>query len=147
MKKKNEDIVKIYNKKLNELKKHNKFYYDEDTPIISDHKYDQIKKEVIELEIKNPDLKTIDSVSNIVGFQPSSRFSKIKHSKPMLSLSNAFNIGDMEEFLKKVNNYLNNKDLKPILACEPKIDGISASLTYENGILVKGLSRGDGQTG
>ena len=147
MKKKNEDIVKIYNKKLNELKKHNKFYYDEDTPIISDHKYDQIKKEVIELEIKNPDLKKIDSVSNTVGFQPSSRFSKVKHSKPMLSLSNAFNIGDMEEFLKKVNNYLNNKDLKPILACEPKIDGISASLTYENGILVKGLSRGDGQTG
>jgi DNA ligase (NAD+) len=147
MKKKNEDIDKKYTEKLSELKQHNKFYHEKDAPIISDYKYDQIKKEVIELEAKNPHLKKTDSASNTVGFKPSSRFNKIKHSRPMLSLSNAFNIKDMEEFLKKINNYLNNKDLKPTLTCEPKIDGISASLTYENGILVRGLSRGDGETG
>ena len=147
MKKTQDDIIKKYKEKIKIIKKYDKFYYDKDSPVVSDHKYDEIKKETIELENNNPYLKKIDSVRNKVGFKPSTRFKKIKHSKPMLSLANAFNTKDMEEFLKKIKNFLNYKDLNIDMTCEPKIDGISASLTYENGILVKGLSRGDGELG
>ena len=147
MKKTQDDIIKKYSEKIKIIKKYDKFYYDKDSPLVPDYEYDQIKKEVIELENKNPYLKKVDSIRNIVGYKPSAKFKKIKHSKPMLSLANAFSIQDMEEFLKKIKNFLNNKNLEPNLTCEPKIDGISASLTYENGILVRGLSRGDGETG
>jgi len=82
-----------------------------------------------------------------VGYKPSSKFAKIKHSKPMLSLANAFDHLDIEDFEKKIKNYLNNKNLDLSFSLEPKIDGISASLTYKNGLLIRGLSRGDGETG
>ncbi len=146
--KKNKDVlIKKYKQKINILKKYDESYYDKDSPIVSDYRYDEIKKETIELENNYPFLKKESSVQDKVGYKPSTKFKKIKHSKPMLSLSNAFGIEDMEEFLKKIKNFLNDKNLKPELTCEPKIDGISASLTYENGILVRGLSRGDGETG
>ena len=109
--------------------------------------YDQLKKDLLELEKKNPYLKNIDSVEKIVGAPPSNKFKKIKHLLPMLSLSNAFNEADMINFLKKIKNFLNNYKSNINLFCEPKIDGISATLIYEEGVLVKGLSRGDGETG
>ena len=77
----------------------------------------------------------------------SEKFKKIQHLKPMLSLSNAFDKSDMKDFLSKVNNFLNNENKNIELSSEPKIDGISATLIYENGSLTKGLSRGDGITG
>ena len=144
---KSDNIIKAYLKKRKLLEKYNKFYYDKDSPIIDDQQYDQIKKEIVLSEKKNSFLKKYGSVNDKVGFKPSSKFDKIKHAKPMLSLANAFNINDVEDFIKKINNYLNSNNLNLIFAIEPKIDGISASLTYENGILVKGLSRGDGETG
>ena len=147
MKKNKDELIKKYKQKINILKKYDESYYDKDSPIVSDYRYDEIKKETIELENNYPFLKKESSVQDKVGYKPSTKFKKIKHSKPMLSLSNAFGIEDMEEFLKKIKNFLNDKNLKPELTCEPKIDGISASLTYENGILVRGLSRGDGETG
>ena len=79
--------------------------------------------------------------------KPSSKFEKIKHSKPMLSLANAFDDNDIKDFAKKIDNYLNNKNLNLSFSLEPKIDGISASLTYKDGLLIQGLSRGDGETG
>ena len=87
------------------------------------------------------------SPSNKVGYEPSNKFQKIKHLKPMLSLSNAFEKEDMKDFLSKISNFLNKKDLNIELSSEPKIDGISATLIYEKGLLTKGLSRGDGITG
>ena len=144
---KNDNIIKNYLKKIKLLKKYNKFYYDKDSPIVDDHQYDKIKKKIILLEEENYFLKKYGTINDKVGFKPSSKFNKIKHAKPMLSLANAFNINDIKDFIKKINNYLNNNKLNLIFAIEPKIDGISASLTYENGILVKGLSRGDGETG
>ena len=86
-------------------------------------------------------------MNKIVGSPPLNKFKKIKHLSPMLSLSNAFNVADMKDFLKKINNFLNfnNKDIR--LFCEPKIDGISATLIYKNGTLIRGLSRGDGVIG
>jgi len=145
--KKKDDIIKYYLKKKKLLNKHNKLYYDKDSPVVNDELYDDLKKEVAELEKKNIYLRKYGPTSNSVGFKPSSKFTKIKHSKPMLSLANAFSIGDINDFIKKINNYLNNKDFSLSFSLEPKIDGISASLTYNNGLLVKGVSRGDGTFG
>jgi len=147
MRKENSAIIKDYKKKIRLIKKYNKLYYNDDSPSVSDSEYDKLKKEVVDLEEKNEFLKKIGSVKNIIGSKPSDKFKKIKHTKPMLSLSNAFNKEDMVNFLKKINNYLNSKESEFELFSEPKVDGISASLTYENGVLTKGVSRGDGETG
>ncbi len=141
-------IIKEYKEKIKELKKHNKLYFSDDNPQITDSDYDLIKKEIIDMEKRFPFLeKKSFSSSNIVGSKPSTKFQKIKHLKAMLSLSNAFNKNDIVDFLKKVNNFLNTDSDFINLFAEPKIDGISASLTYEKGNLIKGLSRGDGVTG
>jgi DNA ligase (NAD+) len=140
-------LLKIHQSKIKDLKKHNNYYYNNDSPLINDFEYDEIKKELLELEDKFPFLKKNESVSNIIGAKPLNKFNKIKHLKPMLSLSNAFNKDDMLDFQKKIINFLSLKDKKIELFAEPKIDGISATLIYEKGLLVKGLSRGDGVTG
>ena len=141
------EIINIYKKKLNDLKDHNRSYFSKDKPKISYQEYDSLKKDVLNLENNYPYLKKFGTVGNIVGSPPSNKFKKIKHLKPMLSLSNAFDKKDMEDFIKKINNFLNfeKKDIEFFL--EPKIDGISATLIYEKGDLVKGLSRGDGVIG
>ena len=144
---KRKEIEKNYVKKINELKKYNQAYFDHDKPIISDKDYDNIKQEIFELEKKYKYLRNQNSPSNTLGYAASSKFKKIKHLKPMLSLSNAFKKEDMKDFLSKISNFLNSKDLNIELSSEPKIDGISASLTYNNGLLTKGVSRGDGKTG
>ena len=142
------EVEKKYIKKINELKKNNKAYFDEDKPIISDKEYDEIKKEILNLEKKYNYLKNKNSPSNKIGYEPSNKFKKIKHDIPMLSLSNAFSRKDIEDFLKKIRNFLNIKDSEKIVfSAEPKIDGISASLKYVDGNFKLGLSRGDGKTG
>ena len=140
-------IVNQYKKKIKILKQHNKSYFNEDAPKISDADYDELKKELLVLEKKHPYLKKIYSVSEIVGSPPANKFKKIKHLSPMLSLANAFDKKDMTDFLKKINNFINQKNSNIELFCEPKIDGISATLIYLKGNLSKGLSRGDGVTG
>ena len=147
MSKESNDIIRDYQKKIKLIRKYNKLYYNDDSPLISDSEYDKLKKEVIDLEDQNRSLKKFGSAKNIVGSKPSNKFKKIKHTKTMLSLSNAFEKEDMLNFLKKINNYLNNERFDFEIFSEPKVDGISASLTYENGILTKGVSRGDGETG
>ncbi len=140
-------ILSEYKEKIKILIKHNKYYFKDDSPKISDHQYDNLKKELINLEKKYSFLKKENLLSKIVGSPPSNKFKKIKHLKPMLSLSNAFEKKDMEDFLKKIKNFLNFKNQNLELFSEPKIDGISATLIYEKGYLTKGLSRGDGVTG
>ena len=144
---KEDNTTKNYLEKIKLIEKYNKSYYDKDAPDISDKEYDELKQETLELEKKYLFLKKYGSINNKIGFKPSSKFNKIKHSKPMLSLANAFNNNDIKDFIKKINNYLNNTNLNLSFSLEPKIDGISASLTYKNGILTKGLSRGDGEVG
>ncbi len=140
--------IKIeHKKKIQSLKNHNKYYFTDDSPKINDSDYDKLKNEIKKLEKKYPYLKKRYSVDKIVGASPSNKFKKIKHLKPMLSLSNAFNKSDMEDYLKKINNFLNDEDFNIEIFSEPKIDGISATLIYEKGILVRGLSRGDGVIG
>jgi len=141
------NIINLYKKKIKNIKEHNKSYFIKDNPKISDSEYDKIKKEILELEKKYSYLKEIDSIDKIIGAEPSNKFEKIKHLSPMLSLTNAFNKEDMEDFHKKIKNFLNAKKENIELIAEPKIDGISASLVYKKGILIRGLSRGDGITG
>ena len=140
------EIINIYKKKIRNLKKHNKLYFNNDNPEISDAQYDDLKKEISQLEKTNKYLIKLNLSQNKIGAPPSNKFKKIRHLKPMLSLSNAFDRNDMEDFMNKINNFLNTKE-NIELSSEPKIDGISATLIYENGILTKGLSRGDGING
>ena len=142
------EIERVYIKKIKELKKHNKAYFNDDKPLISDKDYDEIKQEVLYFEKKYKYLKNKDSPSKKVGYKPSDKFKKIDHDIPMLSLANAFSKENIKDFLKKIGNFLNMKDFERInFSAEPKIDGISASLKYINGIFTLGLSRGDGKTG
>ena len=140
-------IISKHKKLLDRIKKNNKYYYLDDKPKISDSEYDKIKSEILKLEKKYPYLKNDESIDNIIGVKPSNKFKKIQHISPMLSLANAFDLNDMIEFKKKISNFLLINDKQIQLFCEPKIDGISATLIYKNGILTTGLSRGDGVTG
>ena len=138
---------KNYQKKLKLLEKYNKHYYQNQKPLISDKEYDELKSEILRLE-KNYDFKDLKSPSVKVGYKPSKKFEKFKHKVKMLSLSNAFNEEDLIAFQKKNINFLAlNENYEFEYSAEPKIDGISASLNYKNGILIKGLSRGDGEEG
>tara|TARA_B100000579_G_scaffold342400_1_gene294478 strand:+ start:296 stop:2317 length:2022 start_codon:yes stop_codon:yes gene_type:complete len=141
-------IQKEYFTKIKELKEHNKQYYEKSNPKVSDGEYDKLKKEILDLEKKYLFLKSKYSPSLIVGAKPSKNFLKSKHRVKMLSLSNAFGYEDLKNFEKKISNFLNLKDATDIeYSVEPKIDGISASLTYKNNSLFLGLSRGDGIEG
>ena len=108
---KEDNIVKDYLKKVKLIEKYNKTYYGDDAPVVTDQKFDKLKKETLELEVKYIFLKKFGSIANKIGFKPSSKFNKIKHSKQMLSLANAFDNKDIIDFEKKINNYLNNKNL------------------------------------
>ena len=142
----NKNIKQNYQNKINEFKKHNKLYYENSSPKISDKEFDKLKKEILELEKKYTYLKSNFSPSQVVGFKPSKNFLKLKHRQQMLSLSNAFKKEDLVNFEKKILNFLNEK-IYLEYSVEPKIDGISASLTYKNGLLTYGVSRGDGKEG
>ena len=141
-------LKKKYLKKILDLQKFNKAYFDNNDPLVSDLDYDKLKKDILELEKKYNFLKNPNSPSLIVGFKPSKNFKKARHKVPMLSLSNAFDETDLVNFEKRITNYLDKKDdFKIEYSAEPKIDGISASLIYKSGKFVTGLSRGDGKEG
>ena len=143
-----EKIKALYFDKIVKLNEYNKAYYDQDNPIISDHKYDRLKIEILNLEKKYKFLKSKLSPTKNVGYKISGKFKKIKHKIPMLSLSNAFAENNIVDFLKKIKNFLKlSNDYKIEISAEPKIDGISASLHYISGQFKLGLSRGDGITG
>ncbi len=144
----NDLIKKDYFKKIKLIQKYNKYYYNKNKPLINDQEFDTLKKEIIDLEDKYTFLKSNQSPTESVGFKPSKNFIKIKHKVPMLSLGNAFNEEDLINFEKKILNFLSLDATTNIeYSAEPKIDGISASLIYENGKFIRGLSRGDGKEG
>ena len=142
------EIEKEYKEKINLLNKFNKYYYDKSKPLISDSEYDELKVKILSLEQKYIFSKSKNSPSNIIGHKPSKNFKKFQHRVSMLSLTNAFSEEDLHNFEKRILNFLSeNENFKLFYSAEPKIDGISASLTYKNGKFVKGLSRGDGNEG
>ena len=145
---KKKDIQKKYLEKLKILNNYNLSYYEKSQPEVDDQKYDKLKIEILNLESQYDFLKSTNSPSIKVGFKPSKNFEKSLHKIPMLSLSNAFTEEDLINFEKKIKNFLSIKnDFKIYYSAEPKIDGISASLTFKKGLFYKGLSRGDGKEG
>ena len=141
-------IKKNYQKKIKLLNYYNKKYYNENISEILDTEFDRLKKEIISLEKKYKFLKSKYSPQIQVGHKPSKNFKKVAHRVGMLSLANAFSENDLNNFEKKILNFLDKKsDFNIEYSAEPKIDGISASITYKNGKFITGLSRGDGKEG
>ena len=141
-------LIKKYNEITNLINYYNKKYFNENISEIPDSEYDLLKRELLDLEKKYPHLKNSKSPSLKIGHKPSKNFKKVTHKVPMLSLGNAFSENDLNNFEKKILNYINDYKLEDIeYSAEPKIDGISASLIYKDGIFIKGLSRGDGKEG
>ena len=126
----------------------NKAYHSDDDPVMTDAEFDALKRRNNDIELKFPEHKKSDSPTEKVGALPSETFSKIKHSKRMFSLANAFEDNDLYDFDEQVRRFLNFGDLDPLeYTVEPKIDGLSLSLRYENGKLAFAATRGDGTTG
>ena len=148
--KKGKDVTKIKKKYLKlkkEINIHNKLYYDENNPKISDSEYDKLWRDFKNLETTFPFLKTKDTPTTHVGYKPNQKFSKVKHNYPMLSLENAVNLEEIKKYIKKTLRYLKTKNQFIELIAEPKIDGLSISLKYKKGKFISGATRGDGQVG
>lgn len=130
------------------LRAHNAAYYQDDAPVVSDAEYDALFQLLVALEVAFPELKTEDSPTQKVGAAPAQGFAKVRHAIPMLSLGNAFDDADVAEFLTRIRRFLSIGDDEPLeIVGEPKIDGLSVSLRYENGVFVRGATRGDGTEG
>ena len=131
-----------------EIRAHDVRYYQNDAPIITDAEYDRLRLRLEVLEKQFPELATPDSPTQKVGAAPAAGFKKVKHSKPMLSLDNAFSEDDVLEFVERAKRFLELPETEDLsIYCEPKIDGLSFSARYEKGILVLGATRGDGEVG
>jgi DNA ligase (NAD+) len=145
---KKKEVKDLYINKIKKFKHNSFLYFEKNNPKISDAEFDILKKEILKLEKNYDFLKSEDSPSITLGYKPSKNFNKKTHRVPMLSLANAFNEEDLINYEKKILNYLDKKDdFKVEYSAEPKIDGISASLTYKHGKFLTGLSRGDGKEG
>src|SRR5689334_19236292 len=131
-----------------ELRKHDEAYYQRDAPTVSDAEYDALRRRYEAVEKRFPDLRTLESLSRKVGAAPARGFAKVRHALPMLSLQNAFSEEDVADFVSRIRRFLNLKeDEALVFTAEPKIDGLSMSLRYENGALVRAATRGDGEEG
>jgi DNA ligase (NAD+) len=124
---------------------HNHSYYVLDDSTISDAEYDRLLQELRGLEAEHPELRTPDSPTQRVGGAPADGFTQVVHSAPMLSLGNAFNREDLENWLRRTKGLVDDVDFQ--LVCELKIDGLAVNLTYENGVFIQGATRGDGAIG
>jgi len=133
-----------------QLHQHNYRYYVLDDPSLPDADYDRLFHELQQLEAKYPDLITLDSPTQRVGAAPLSRFPEVRHQVPMLSLGNVFDDASLQAFVKRIQEHLQDlgrSDDLPEFCCEPKLDGLAVSLLYQQGVLVQGVTRGDGQSG
>jgi len=128
------------------INKFNYQYYTVDNPEVSDSEYDRLFRELKQIEAEHPALLTLDSPTQRVGGQVLDKFIQVSHSLPMLSLDNMFNEADLKAFDKRVKDWLNSENT-PTYIAEPKLDGLAISLRYEQGILVRAATRGDGKVG
>ncbi len=131
-----------------EIAEHDRRYYQEDAPKISDAAYDALRRRYASIEARFPQLRTAQSLTAHVGAAPAARFAKVRHAVPMLSLDNAFAESDVLDFAGRIRRFLRlAEDEEVVFSAEPKIDGLSLSLRYQDGVLVTGATRGDGTVG
>src|ERR1700684_774257 len=131
-----------------EIAGHDRRYYQDDAPSVSDAAYDALRQRYNAIEARFPQLRTLESLTQRVGAAPSARFAKVRHAVPMLSLDNAFAEADVVDFVARIRRFLRlGEDDEITFSAEPKIDGLSMSLRYEDGVLVTGATRGDGSEG
>ena len=142
------EFVKLHAELAETIARHDIAYHQKDSPTISDAEYDDLRKQLLALEARYPELANRSTVSSQVGAEVSAKFSKIKHVVPMLSLANAFENEDVIEFVQRIRRFLNLTADAPLsFTAEPKIDGLSISLRYEQGRFVQAATRGDGAEG
>src|SRR6201987_6324551 len=137
--------VKRLEQLRDEIRKHDRLYYDEATPIISDREYDRLYKELVALETQFPDLVAPDSPTQRVGGTPLKAFEQASHLIPMLSLDNTYSEDELKNFYARIQRLLPNEQIPVVI--EPKVDGVAVSLVYENGRLRQAATRGDGNVG
>src|SRR5918911_1803588 len=131
-----------------EIAEHDRRYYEEDAPTVSDAEYDALRRRYEALEARFPELSTAESLTRKVGAKASEKFAKVRHRVAMLSLGNGFSADDVREFVERIRRFLSLPPEAPLVfTAEPKIDGLSLSLRYENGRLVTAATRGDGAEG
>lgn len=128
-----------------EIERHNRLYYTLDRPEITDAEYDQLFRELVELEQRHKELASPDSPTQRVGSEPLAEFAEVKHRTSMLSLNNAFSVDEVQAFDRRVREALGQDVVE--YAVEPKFDGLAISLTYRDGLFIQGATRGDGSTG
>ncbi|MDC7684064.1 NAD-dependent DNA ligase LigA [Asticcacaulis sp. BYS171W] len=143
------DTARAHHEQLStEIKHHRDLYYNQEAPEISDADYDALERELRQLEADYPDLHTVESPTEQVGAEISTKFAPVTHGVPMLSLDNAFAAADVADFEKSIRRFLRLPDDEALgFAAEPKIDGVSCSILYVNGTLTRAATRGDGRTG
>src|SRR6266705_3221945 len=128
-----------------EIKEPNRRYYEEAAPTIADREYDQIYRELLDLEARFPSLVSTDSPTRHVGGKPLKAFTQITHRVPMLSLDNTYSEEEIADFFRRMKRLLPNENIQVVI--EPKVDGVAVSLLYENSELRYAATRGDGTTG
>src|SRR5437879_8211463 len=128
-----------------EITKHNRRYYEEAAPTISDREYDQLYRELAELEKKYPQFAPEDSATRRVGGQPLKQFAQVPHRVPMLSLDNTYSVEELTEFYARITRLLPHEKIPVVI--EPKVDGVAVSVLYENGEVRYAATRGDGTVG
>ena len=143
-----DEAVAEHQRLVAEVEKHDRLYYQQDAPSISDAAYDALRARLLEIEDEYPELATVESPTQRVGAAPAEKFAKVIHKVPMLSLGNVFDDEEVRDFLDRVRRFLGLGADDPLeVTAEPKIDGLGISLRYENGRLVSAATRGDGTEG
>ncbi|KTD58641.1 DNA ligase [Legionella sainthelensi] len=142
------DEIKEHMAKLKDkIRQYDYHYYVLDDPLVPDVEYDRCFRALLDLETKHPELLTADSPTQRVGGTPADAFAPVTHRQPMLSLSNVFSEDELQAFIKRVTEKLDEPVQQLVFTCEPKLDGLAVNITYENGVLVYAATRGDGTTG
>lgn len=139
------DIAARVEQLRTEIRQHDHLYYVQAKPVISDLEYDKLLSELKRLEQQHPELVTLDSPTQRIGDQPLSELTQIKHRLPMLSIDNTYTPEELKAFFDRTQKLLGNESIEWVI--ELKVDGVAASIIYENGILTQAVTRGDGETG
>jgi DNA ligase (NAD+) len=132
---------------IEEIRRHDRLYFEEAAPVIGDAEYDALVRELTELERAHPELLRPDSPTQRVGGAPVASLTAAEHRRPMLSLQNTYDRAEVDEWVTSIGSFLGVQGSQLVFACEPKLDGLALEVIYERGRLVRAITRGDGRVG